>query len=124
MGTSLLLYQEFVNPPRLKTPFPKMALVLTPQQPKRTINLLDHFEDPPENKILKITKGLSTLTFSVSTEPAHMGDSLLLSGSHLTIKTLTKQQLFTVTVQTTNPRGKTAKETFRVQDTNTSFPAF
>ena len=115
--------EEFVQNPRLKKPFPETRnpLVMTPEQPKQIINLLDHFEDPPENKILIITKGLSTLTFSVTTDPPSMGDSIVLHGSQLTIKTLRKQQLFAIAVKATNPRGKTTTATFRVQDTNPTF---
>ena len=113
----LRVVEEFVLPPVLVNAMPASHTLGRHTQTQVTLNLTDYFRDAPQNASLAVTKGIQTLAFAVSAEPSSMQSALQLSGSTLTLRTLSRQQAYTVTVTARNPSGKAVQARFNVQDT-------
>jgi len=115
---TLRVVEEFVLPPQLYNAMPSSHTLGRHTQTQVTINLANHFRDAPQNAALAVTRGVQTLAFSVTANPSDMQPALQLSGSQLTIRSLSRQQQYTVTVRANNPSQKSVEAQFTVQDTS------
>ena len=109
---------EFILPPVLAKSLPTGMTLVKGGTSSFTVNLADYFKDAPHNAGLLVTKGVQTVSYAVvGTNPADMQSAVALSGSTLTVKTIGRQQAYTITVKATNASSKSVTGEIRVQDT-------
>lgn len=110
---SLLIVEEFVQPPQLVTAF-SATYSINPIAPLQ-LTLPNHFREPAANQTLRATGGNPSLAFSITGNPASAMTATL-SGGNLTITSKNQDARFTVTVRATNAYGLSTTSEFTIQD--------
>lgn len=112
VSARVAVQEKFIRPPVILQPLPQ-GFVLTNAVPSFTINLTLYVQDARHNAMYH----RPDLSYSVTVWPPEMTTAVSFKGNNMTVKTLSRQQLFTVSVKATNQSQKSVVLTMEVQDT-------